>query len=303
MSARPTSVLVVYKKSAYTVHVRENRDARVKKLLAAGDPSVAKLPAANRQHEETMREVRDALARLKVRARYVPLTLELDWRKLGKLVEDARLVVTVGGDGTLLSASHSIGPDRPVVAVNSAPSFSVGYFCGITQGEARDGLAAALDGRLPVAVLARMKVERDGELLHARVLNDALFCAASPAETSRYILKIGDVSEEQKSSGVWVGPAAGSTAAQRSAGGRVLPPTSRKLQFVVREPYVPKGERYALRKGLVPEGESLVAVSKMMDGRLYLDGPHRMLHIHMGEHIAMTLSDEPLSILGFRHVR
>ena len=77
-----------------------------------------------------------------------------------------------------------------------------------------------------------MRVELNGESLHDRVLNEALFCHASPAATSRYILRVAradgaepDVlaDEEQKSSGLWVGPAAGSTAAQRSAGGSVLP--------------------------------------------------------------------------------
>lgn len=301
--ARSPSVLVVYKKSALAVHVRERRNARVARLLASGDPSVERMPAADREHQETMDEVRDALAHLGARARFVPVTRALDLEKLGGLAADARLVVTVGGDGTLLTASHAIGPGRPVVAVNSAPQFSVGYFCGITKGEALEGLAAALDGKLPVSVLARMQVEREGKLLHARVLNDALFCAESPAETSRYILVVGDVAEDQKSSGIWVGPAAGSTAAQRSAGGRVLAPTSRHLQFIVREPYVREGDRYQLRKGLVAEGESIVVVSKMMEGRLYLDGPHSVARVQMGERIVMRLSDEPLSILGFRHGR
>jgi NAD+ kinase len=38
------------------------------------------------------------------------------------------LVVTLGGDGTLLWASHLVGPETPMLAINSAPRTSVGYF-------------------------------------------------------------------------------------------------------------------------------------------------------------------------------
>ena len=107
-----------------------------------------------------------------------------------------------------------------------------------------------------------MRVDLNERLLHNRVLNEALFCHASPAATSRYMLRLlkGAAGtraeqvvdeEEQKSSGLWVGPAAGSTAAQRSAGGAVLPLTSQKIQFVVREPYVGADARTRMTVGLV----------------------------------------------------
>src|SRR5262249_38250453 len=143
------------------------------------------------------------------------------------------------------------------------PNHSVGFFCAAKKGEVRDALAAALDGTLRRAELTRMRVELNGRVLQDRVLNEALFCHASPAATSRYILRLlggagGTVEQdEQKSSGLWIGPAAGSTAAQRSAGGRVLPLSSRKLQYVVREAYRPHGEQLRMTVGLVGDGESL----------------------------------------------
>src|SRR5262249_10971521 len=151
--------------------------------------------------------------------------------------------------------------DVPVLAVNSAPDHSVGFFCGARSGNAREALREALRGSLRRAVLTRMAVSVNGAPAAGRVLNDALLCHASPAATSRYIVKLGDVAEQQKSSGFWIGPAAGSTAAQRSAGGRVLPLTSRQLQLVVREPYTPHGESYRLRRALIPDGQKLTVRS------------------------------------------
>jgi NAD+ kinase len=97
-----------------------------------------------------------------------------------------------------------------------------------------------------------------------------------------------------------VGPAAGSTAAQRSAGGRVLPLRSKQLQFVVREPYEVRRQPYRLKRGLVRPGESLIIQSFMRAGRLYVDGPHAAHVIHMASRIELQLSDEPLTLLGFR---
>jgi NAD+ kinase len=129
-------------------------------------------------------------------------------------------------------------------------------------------------------------------------LNEALFCHASPAATSRYILNVPSGEEEQRSSGLWVGPAAGSTAAQRSAGGRVLPLSSTSIQYVIREPYTPAGERLRFVRGLVKDGDELVLRSKMREARVFLDG-HRIVHaVTMGDVLTMRRSDESLTVLG-----
>jgi NAD+ kinase len=143
-----------------------------------------------------------------------------------------------------------------------------------------------------------MQVSVNGRVRSRRVLNEALFSHSVPAATSRYILNIGHHSEKQHSSGVWVGPAAGSTAAQHSAGGRVLPLRSRKLQVVVREPYLRDGRKYQLLRCEVAEGTSVSIKSKMQDANLYLDGPYRRVSISLGEVARFCASKEPLCVLG-----
>ncbi|MCC6528523.1 MAG: hypothetical protein IT373_38105 [Polyangiaceae bacterium] len=186
----------------------------------------------------------------------------------------------------------------PVLGVNSSPSYSVGFFCGAQKGSVAEALRAALAGRLPSVSLTRMQVSLNGRVVSARVLNDALFCHVSPAQTSRYILELDDVVEEQKSSGFWIGPAAGSTAAQRSAGGRVLPFASQALQLVVREPYTPHGESYALRRTLVRPGQILRVRSKMREAGLFLDGPDDVVPAGLGDVVEFTRAPDPLCLLG-----
>lgn len=292
-------VAVVLKRSSWRKWVEEERDARVAALLEAGDETVRRMRPGHREHSETVEEVRRAL---------VDLGIVATWhdRAPGFRVEGrCDLVVTVGGDGTLLAASHGIGSGIPLLGVNSAPNHSVGFFCAARKGAVREALAAALDGALRRTELTRMRVETGGRVLHDRVLNEALFCHASPAATSRYILRLleapeGTVlaEEEQKSSGLWVGPAAGSTAAQRSAGGRVMPLSSRKLQYVVREPYRPGVDALLMTAGMVDEGQVLTIRSQMRQGRVFIDGDRIMHEVAIGEMVTMRRSEEPLVVLG-----
>lgn len=293
MNNRRLSVVVAVKRTSWRRALDGGGDPQVRELVQRGDPAVDRMRQTHLEHEASLREVEAALRDLDMVATYVPASApSFD-------AEGADLVLTVGGDGTLLTASHHVGRG-PVLGINSAPSSSVGYFCAARLGSVAPALAAFRRGALPAVTLARMEVTVNGVIVSRRVLNDALFCHASPAATSRYVLAFGQAKEEQRSSGFWVGPAAGSTAAQRSAGGEVLPLNSEQLQFVVREPYTPGGGPLALARGVVTPGERLRAVSKMGDARLFLDGPQEAHSVGLGDALEFRRSDEPLVVLGLR---
>lgn len=289
-------VLVVYKKSAWQTNVVERKNARFIELIAERHDAVERLEAAHHAHTETLEETRLALESLGARATF-------RFRGDEGLVGEFDLVVTVGGDGTLLWAARWLGEGTPVIAINSAPDDSVGHFCAGKKGRVRAVLAKALSARLPVTQLARMAVTLDGEVVSRRVLNDVLLAHASPAATSRFILRIESKGrarqEELKSSGLWAGPSAGSTAAQRSAGGDVLPVRSKKVQWIVREPYWAFGKKPALSRGLLSIGDRLTLVSKVRDAKLWVDGPHQVRDVRLGSELALSPEGEPLSIIGF----
>jgi NAD+ kinase len=301
MGGRAPRVAVVVKRTTYRKFVVEEHDARLTQLLRRHDPTVGALKKSNEDHDETVREVDKALGELGAN-----IVHRAGWR--AHIPKRIDLVITVGGDGTLLAASHQIGGGVPLLGVNSSPDYSVGFFCGAYKGHVKTAIAKALAGKLPRCDLTRMRVDINGKCVHARVLNEALVCHASPAATSRYILRIvsdGNSYEEedQRSSGVWVGPAAGSTAAQRSAGGKVLALESPKLQYVVREPYTPAGGRFRFAKGLVGNGSRLAIHSKMREAKLFIDG-HRIVHpFTIGDVLVMRRSEEPLTVLGIAKKR
>ncbi len=289
MSAR---VLVVYKRSTYQRYHGAQSD-RIAELVEREDPSVRGMMHAHEAHLEALDETRAALRALSAKSVF-------RHRHAKDIGTDYDLVVTVGGDGTLLWASHTVGPNTPIVGINSAPENSVGYFCAGTRGEVLPVLRHALSKELRVTKFARMRVELDGEVISNRVLNDMLFCHRCPAAATRYLITHGDVCEEHISSGVWVGPAAGSTAAQRSAGGRVLALGSQKLQYVVREPFLANGERLRLEKGLVAVGSHLRIHSKIREGQIFIDGAQRTWPIDIGCELRLERSNEPLALLGLR---
>jgi NAD+ kinase len=290
-SGRPR-VLVIYKKSAYQIYVRERDHARVRELLQLGDPAVERLMQAHEDHEATIEATRAALKELGAVALFRRRSDESS-------LQVADLVVTLGGDGTLLDTSHQVGVDVPVLAINSAPNDSVGHFCAASREDLRAVLADALAGKLRETRLTRMRVAIDDQVVSCRVLNDVLFSHKSPAATTRYAIHIDGQSETHKSSGVWVSTAAGSTAAIRSAGGRKQPIASKRLQYLVRECYAPE-QHTALLRGFIAPGEQLSIQSHIRAGRLFIDGPHDVHAIDIGSTITLDRSPESLLLLGFR---
>ena len=201
MRVKHPRVLVIFKKSAYAQYTREVPAATLRAALRRKGDFGKRLRRAHRDHEDALRQTRALLTQLGAHARF-------RHRSDPHATDEVDLVLTLGGDGTVLRASQMVGPSTPLLAINTAPLDSVGYFCGGTKDELGDVLADALAGRLPATRLARMQVQVDHRVLSRRVLNDALFCHVSPAATTRYEIHHRDRAEEHKSSGVWVATAA-----------------------------------------------------------------------------------------------
>jgi len=292
-------VLVVHRRSAYAELVGRGAECSAVDLEQRDNSLVRPLVAAHEAHEESMEIVRRDLGRLPIDATWV--------HDLALVVPDEfDLVLTIGGDGTVLHASHAIG-STPVLGINSSPASSVGYLTAGTAIQAAGLVERAVTGALPLQRLHRMEVRVGGRVLTSRALNDVLVCHDCPASTSRYEIRLGDRAERQTSSGVWVSTAAGSTAAIRAAGGKVMRAGSRRLQFVVREPFLRERAGAAaepgLASGFVAPGQVLEMLSLGGDTRLFVDGPHVVFPLPFGERVTFSGSAEPLSLAGYRHRR
>jgi len=239
------------------------------------------------EHEKTLLEVRRVLRECEIEHQIIS-------RVALRKAKNFDLLITVGGDGTFLDASHYAAPHQVLLGVNSHPKQSHGALCQADRRSFKTLFAHLLKGKARPFPLHRLQVQIRGKRLPVLALNDVLFANRSPAGTSRYLLKWNGEEEFQKSSGVWVATAAGSTAALRSAGGKPMQKNSSDLQFVVREPFVKSGHRYQILKGRFGERKTLSLTSQMTKASVFLDGAHLQYDLEPGDKVEISGAKEPL---------
>lgn len=286
------NVLVVYKESAYSRYLSAPQLTKGLKQGRYWDI----VRGSHERHNHTLKTVRQTLAEMGLRAKWV---LRDRVQTLKSVDGSFGLVITVGGDGTLLDSSHHL-VRTPVLGVNSDPHRSVARFSGCDADSFHRVLCAYRGGEIKPVLLQRLELSIGGRRNNWLVLNDLLIAAASPAATSRYVLKAGTRMEEQLSSGIWVSTAAGSTAAALSAGGKALPVLAEKFQFVVREAYQKKFGPRKLLRGVLGRGQKLEVVSYMKEGRVFVDGANLVAPFRLGEKLEVRLSWKPLRVIGLR---
>lgn len=293
MAGRRPRVLVVYKKDAYQQYLQEQQDPHLTRLLRRGQPDVLELQRAHRVHEEAMATVVHAL-------RQLPVDFELAYRANLKITKRYRVVVSVGGDGTFLQAARGIR-QTPILGVNSDPARSEAVFCAATPATCARLIRLALGGRLPQLRLYRLQLTLNGKRLAPRALNDVLIVHDDPATMSRYRLQVGRRTEAQKSSGVWVSTAAGSSSAVMAAGGVRLPWGAKRFQYRPRELYRGRLSRYRLTGGVLRPTDVVRVTWLMRRGAAFLDGPHVKIPLRFADRLDMRLSlRDPVRVLGLR---
>lgn len=254
---------------------------------AADDPEsmaiARRLEVARGEHAATLASVRRIVAS-------DPSVLWLETPS-AEALEGAALAITVGGDGTFLTVARYCHK-TPLFGVNSSPSTSTGHYCIAQPATFEALLASWREGALEPTELARIRSEIAGEALPHDALNDVLFANRTPVSSTRYALRIGDATELQLSSGIWVATASGSTAAIHSAGGEIRPMHDHRLQWRVREPYLRDGETRALLAGFTDLAIDIV--SRSDKNALYIDGHGEPYLVPRGARARLSRSPEPL---------
>jgi NAD+ kinase len=277
-------VLLVYKISLL---------GRLGKSVRRLTPSVrARLARNDRENRRTIEQVAEAIERSGA-------GLDRVSRTGLKAVRGYGLVVVVGGDGTFFGASHRIA-STPVMLVNSDPGSSLGLFACCTRRDFRHAFERFLDGRLAENRLNRLRLSIPARRVDEPVINDILFAHRNPVAMTRYYLRARGRKEYQQSSGVWVSTAAGSTGSVLSAGGRMMPLSSTKMQWVVREPYSRFG-RYRLLKGFAER--RLDIIPETVECAVWVDGSWTTHAVGPGETITLSSPGEPLVLVGYSDAR
>ncbi len=218
-------------------------------LVVTKDPLFSK---TSPQHNSTLNVLRDSLKVQKVHYDEIT-TAFLDRVDFNKY----NIVICVGGDGTLLRTSYFI-EDQLVLGVNSDNANSIGYLLNVSKDNLKQAIAKIAKNKYSVEKRTRINTYKNGKFIGG-ALNEIFVGHKDPYKVLEYFIGIdGRKSIHMKSSGTLVSTGSGSTGWMHSAGGQDFDKTSRKLEYLVREP---------LQKYLTPLSHQMVFVKKQ---ELYL---------------------------------
>lgn len=323
-------VIVVQKQTALERYTRRALNVDFLEYVEQGGGSLEDLKVAHDEHTETREVVLQALAARglstvvwnldELSASGTPFFLPASGG-FGRstategLVPRKRLVVSLGGDGTLLHASHHVGGDVRVLGVNSCPAHSVGALCAAKRESFARMLDDVLSGATKALSTRRLLVETSENHRLPLALNDVLLCNQHPAATSRYQISVVPEADEngcvplrteaQLSSGLWIAAPAGGSAVIRGYGMPVHPLGSRTFQIAVREPYFASGvspsqppPQYTIdRLELDGDRESLALFCRMRAGLVCVDGPDNGVRLGFGARVRLSLGESTALLL------
>lgn len=233
------------------------------------------------------------------------------------MYRDRDLVVSVGGDGTMLETAKYIEDDTPVIGIKS-DSNSVGGLCTYGMDEVQTALDDAFNGP---------KIERwpriRGEHEHGTdiALNE-IFVGVKETDSAYYTIEHNGTEERQQSSGIIISTGAGSTGWYKNIdetpilGTKPFDNTAEELRYAVREPMdaslsrwllgkTPihdETERYTFRTGTVEPGDTFRIHSHMNDDRegiVRYDGDKRdrTYDFSRGKTVELGIADQPLHVV------
>lgn len=274
------NVLLLHKKSAYSIYSGTgSQRAEIKRYKKARD-----------EHLKTLAMVERVLHKHGINYSRYARGPKIDYRRYG-------LVITVGGDGTFLEAARNAS-NQVLLGVNSAPGSSVGKLCVATQKNFENLILRMIAGKdFRVEPWQRLRLKLDGLSRLIDCLNDVLICHDNPAAVSRYDLKIGNIKEEQRGSGLWIATPAGSSGAIQSAGGRILEVIARKFQYLPRELFRGVNPAYHLKGGILTADQAVTVTSLMRNGSIFVDGTHVRLKFPFDATLKVMLSPKPVKVI------
>jgi len=292
MGKKFKKVLLVYKKSAYSIYLLERKIRLVQSKNSNLKKEIRRFKRAHDEHYETLRDTERILRKHKIR--YAK-------RCRGKMINYGRfdLVITVGGDGTFLEVSQRI-KDQAIIGVNSAPSFSVGKLCVANSKNFEKIIECVIDQKFNISQWQRLRLNLKGHTRPIDCVNDILVCHSNPVAMSRYYLEIGRTKEEHRNSGLWIATPAGSSGAIKSAGGKLLRVNDKKIQYMPRELYYGFNKNYRLTGSVLKPRQTISITSLMRQGMIFVDGTHFSFKFPFNEKLKVSFSPHPLKVI---HVR
>lgn len=203
-------------------------------------------------------------------------------------LDDTDLVLSVGGDGTILRSAQAVAPRMiPIIGINLG---KLGFMTELSADEASDKLPALLSGEGWIDERAMLQAELSPEgqetsTYHA--LNDVVVARGAIARLVRVAASLnGKHITDYKADGVIVATATGSTGYSLAAGGPILYPHSKDFLLVPIMPHL--SSDYAL---VLPAETSVqLGVTATQPATLSIDG---YINMPLPDEAVITVKQSP----------
>ena len=208
------------------------------------------------------------------------------------IVNNADIVVAIGGDGTLLSSARLFGSKGlPVLGVNLG---KIGFLTDINPNSLTASLLEILNGRFSTDERFFLKsIINDSKQDHI-ALNEVVIHSGVVAQLIEYDLFINDeFVYRQKADGLIISTPTGSTAYSMSAGGPIIHPTLDVINIVPMSPHSLN------TRSLVVDAKSdikLHLLSKKINAKLSLDS-HNILPLKYKDEISIFQAKPRLKLV------
>ena len=188
-------------------------------------------------------------------------------------LKEIDLVISIGGDGTFLSAAHYLDT-TPILGVNSDVKRSEGALTTIESSHLNRKIKQILENKSKIKEYTREKVvihQKSKIVETENALNETFFGNINPHHTTNYEIIYKNKKENQRSSGVVISTGTGSTAWYKTAGGLPFSRERKQLRFRIRELFKGKIHKPTIKKGKINQNEKLTVISKMNHAIVAID--------------------------------
>jgi NAD+ kinase len=203
---------------------------------------------------------------------------------------NADVVVTIGGDGTILRAFQR--SKSKLLGINAGV---MGFLTEVNVEDIETAVGRVLSGDYKLDERIKLKVMKDGERV-SDCLNEVVFHTAHVAKMRHFKITIdGSLADDFRADGVMIATPTGSTSYAMSAGGPIIDPRVEAMVMVPIAPFKLSG------RPLVIPAKSCIEMefAESKECHMVLDG-QEIISLSGREKVEMTISENKASFIRFQ---
>lgn len=188
----------------------------------------------------------------------------LDGYTLKEINQKSDIVITIGGDGTILMTLEEI--DKPIFAINSG---GMGFLAEVESKYALEGLQRVIEGKYNIEERAKLKITLDDHRL-VDATNEVTIQSDRIAKILYLKLFVDDeLIESMGADGIIIATPTGSTSYSLSVGGPIMDPTVNAMIIAPLAPF-----KLSARPWIIPLQKNIrmKLLAKSKETKLVIDG-------------------------------